>query len=158
MGETRKISLGEPSFFYHPAWSPDGKKIAYADKRLNLWYVDLEKKTPVRVDTNTYDEGPMAPAWSPDSRWLTYARLLMSHMHAVFLYSLETGKTTQITDGMSDAELPAFDKNGKYLYFAASTDVGLRLGGRGLCGTNHPVRRRSYGAVPSSEQPTPPAP
>jgi tricorn protease len=50
LGEALKIDLGTPgSFFYFPTWSPDGKKIAYTDKRLNLWYVDLEKKTLVRV-------------------------------------------------------------------------------------------------------------
>ena len=44
MGEVKKINLGNPpSFFYAPIWSPDSKKIAYTDKRLNLWYVDLDK-------------------------------------------------------------------------------------------------------------------
>ena len=38
LGPVRKIDLGEPpSFFYSPRWSPDSKKIAYTDKRLNLW-------------------------------------------------------------------------------------------------------------------------
>jgi tricorn protease len=44
LGEVKKISLGNPpSFFYGPTWSPDSKKIAYTDKRLNVWYVDIEK-------------------------------------------------------------------------------------------------------------------
>ena len=56
LGEVRKINLGDPpSFFYSPTWSPDSKKIAYTDKRLNLWYVDLDKDTPVKVDTDTFD-------------------------------------------------------------------------------------------------------
>ena len=29
---------------------------------------------------------------------------------------------------MSDALYPEFDKNGKYLYFTASTDMGLTTG------------------------------
>ena len=54
MGEVKKINLGNPpSFFYTPTWSPDSKKIAYSDKRLNLWYVDIEKGQPVKVDTLT---------------------------------------------------------------------------------------------------------
>jgi len=73
MGEVRKFDLGSPpSFFYSPTWSPDSMKIAYTDKRLNVWYIDLAKKTPVRIDTDTY-AGPfrnLNPAWSPDSRWL----------------------------------------------------------------------------------------
>ncbi|MGH9759604.1 MAG: S41 family peptidase, partial [Blastocatellia bacterium] len=56
MGEVRKINLGDaPSFYYSPVWSPDSKKIAYQDKRLNLWYVDIDKGTSVKVDTTTYD-------------------------------------------------------------------------------------------------------
>jgi tricorn protease len=52
LGEPRRIDLGTPpTFYYSPTWSPDSKKIAYTDKRLNVWYVDLQKKTPVRVDT-----------------------------------------------------------------------------------------------------------
>ena len=31
---------------------------------------------------------------------------------------------TQVTDGMSDAFSPVFDRNGKFLYFLASTDDG----------------------------------
>ena len=53
MGEVRKINLGSPpSFFYAPTWSPDSKKIAFADKRLNLWYLDLDKGTPIKIDTS----------------------------------------------------------------------------------------------------------
>jgi tricorn protease len=44
IGDVRKINLGNPpTFYYSPKWSPDSKKIAYSDKRLNLWYVDVEK-------------------------------------------------------------------------------------------------------------------
>src|SRR4029079_1593075 len=105
-GPVKKIGLGDPpSFFYDPKWSPDGRKIAYSDKRLNVWIVDVEKGTPVRVDTDTYDAPfrTLDPAWSPDSRFLAYTKALRSHLRAVFLYSLDTGKATQVTDGMSDA-------------------------------------------------------
>ena len=131
LGPVTKIDLGKPpSFFYSPTWSPDSKKITYSDKRLNLWYVDLEKKTPVHVDTDLFDGPNFNTVWSPDSKWLAYTKQLDNHMHAVFVYSLETGKATQITDGMSDALFPDFDKSGKYLYFTASTDMGLVAGRR----------------------------
>ena len=56
LGAVTKIDLGSPpSFFYTPTWSPDSKKIAYWDKRLNLWYVDLAAKKPVKVETDLYD-------------------------------------------------------------------------------------------------------
>ena len=33
-------------------------------------------------------------------------------------------KSTRVTDGLAEAGDPAFDQNGKYLYFLASTDAG----------------------------------
>ena len=152
LGTVKKIDLGKPpSFFYGPTWSPDSKKIAFTDKRLNLWYVDLEKGTPapLKVDTDLYDAWGvlMSPAWSPDSKWLTFTKFLPNHMRAVYLYSLEGGKISQITDGLSDARYPIFDKGGKVLYFAASTDLGLAVTWLDLSGFQRPVSRNVYAAV-----------
>jgi tricorn protease len=147
LGPVIKIDLGKPpTFFYSPAWSPDSKKITYFDKRLNLWYIDLEKKTPVHVDTDLFDGPNFGTVWSPDSKWLAYTKQLDNRMHAIFVYSLETAKGTQITDGMSDAQFPDFDKGGKYLYFTASTDLGLVAGGD-MSAIDRPVSRSVYVVV-----------
>lgn len=157
-GDVKKIKLGDvPSFFYNPNWSPDGKRIAYADKRLNLWYVDLETGKSTKVDTGVYDDEPMTANWSPDSKWLTYSHSLKNYLNAVFLYSIDTGKVHQVTDGMSDARFPAFDANGKYLYFTASTDIGPAVGS-GMSILNRPVTRSAYVAVLSKDEPSPLAP
>jgi tricorn protease len=121
------IDLGpEPSFFYAPHWSPDSKRIAYTDKHLRLWYVDVGGGKPVKIDTGLRGGFGAAEelAWSPDSQWIAYTRDLESQMHAIFVYSLATHVSTQITDGMSNAAHPVFDASGKYLYFAASTNNG----------------------------------
>jgi tricorn protease len=158
LGETRKIALGNPpSHFYSPVWSPDSKKIAYHDKRLNLWYLDIEKATPVKVDTGYYDhpERSFDPAWSPDSRWITYTKRLKSMLHAVFVFDTESGKATQITDGLSDARYAAFDKNGKYLYFTASTDVAQNTGWLDMSSTGRPISRSVYVTVLRKDLPSP---
>ncbi|HWO00064.1 MAG TPA: PDZ domain-containing protein [Blastocatellia bacterium] len=161
MGPVQKINLGaSPSFYYSPTWSPDSKKIAYTDKRLNLWYVQVDGGTPVKVDTNTY-ENPfriMDPTWSPDSRWITYTKQLKNRLGAVFIYSLESGKSSQITDGLSDARFACFDKNGKYLYFTASTDIGPTTGWLDMSSFQHPVTRSVYVVVLRKDLPSPLAP
>jgi tricorn protease len=121
------IDLGpNASFFYAPRWSPDSKHIAFTDKHLRIWYVDVAGGNPVKVDTGLRGGFGAASqlSWSPDSQWIAYTRDLESELHAVFVYSLTTHTATQITDGMSNASNTAFDPSGKYLYFTASTNNG----------------------------------
>ncbi len=159
MGDVTKLKL-PPGFYYSPVWSPDSKKIAFTDKAVNLWYLDLEKREPVRVDQDTYKtpDGELGPAWAPDSRWIAYTKILKNHLRAVFAYSVETGKATQITDGMSDARYAVFDKNGEHLYFTASTDAGPTTGWLDMSRMDRPVTRSVYVVVLRKDLASPLAP
>jgi tricorn protease len=161
MGAVKKINLGNPpSFFYSPTWSPDSKKIAYSDKRLNLWYLDIEAGKPIPIDTNPYEQGPGSgfnPVWSPDSRWIAYTRQLDSSLHAVFIYGLADNTPHQVTDGLSDAASVAFDNNGKYLYFFASTDDGPVIASS-MGGFKIPVTNSAYVIVLRKDLKSPLAP
>jgi tricorn protease len=155
------IDLGpDPSYFYGPTWSPDSKHIAYFDKHLRLWTVDVPAGKPVLVDKLIYGSfGPdFGPAWSPDSKWLAYHRDLDNQLDAIFLYSLETHKSTQVTDGMSDASSPSFDPNGKYLYFLASTDDGPSKAGIDLSSLDRAQTTAAYVVVLAKDgaSPVPP--
>ena len=158
--EKTVIPLGKTGFFYSPVWSPDSTKIAYTDKALNLFYLDLEQKTPILVDTDTFDhpERSLDPAWSPDSRWLAYTRRLPTQLHAVFLYELATGQRHQVTDGLSDARYPCFSRDGKYLFLAASADFGLNTGWLDMSSFERPTTSNLYVAVLSKAEPSPLAP
>ena len=141
------IDLGpDPSFFYSPHWSPDSKHIAYSDKHLRLWYVDAAGGKPVKVDTGI--RGAFGPStelsWSPDSQWIAYTRDLENQLHAIFLYSLATHTSTQVTDGMSNVAHPVFDPGGKYLYFMASTNNGPSDAGIDLSSLDRATTSSAY--------------
>jgi tricorn protease len=53
----------------------------------------------------------VSPNWSKDSKWLTWHRDLENHLNAIFLYDVEKAKLTQVTDGLSNARFPCFDKS-----------------------------------------------
>ncbi len=161
VGVVRKIPLGDPpSFFYEPRWSPDSKKIVFRDKRLNLWLLDLAAGRPVRIDGDRYDSPAhdFSPAWSGDSRWVVYTKQLVNHLHAAFVYNLETGKTAQLTDGLSNVSSPRFDRSGKYLYFAASTTIGRGAGWLDMSSLGRAVDGAAYVMVLRKDTPSPIAP
>lgn len=161
MGEVTKISLGNPSsYFYTPKFSPDSKKVMFTDKRLNIWYLDIASKKLTKVDTNTF-ENPfpvLDPDWSPDSKWITYTKQLKNRLGAVHLYSLDSGKTTQITDGLSDARFAVFDRSGKFIYFTASTDAGPTTGWLDMSSFPFQVTRSVYAIVLDEKEPSPLSP
>ncbi len=119
--EVRITTDGEQTrYLYNPVWSPDSKKICYSDKMLRLWYVDIEQKKPVPVDTAEYNTR-LRGSWSPDSRWLAYTKPVDGlGKELIFLYSLEQNKVARIGEGFYDDANPVFDPNGKYLYFLSN--------------------------------------
>ena len=153
------ISLGpDPTYFYAPHWSPDGKHITLSDKRLNLWLVDVDSGHRVRIDADLREGfGPsnFSASFSPDSKWVLYARSLPNLEDAAFLYEVATGKATQITDGMSNVTNPVWDAGGKYIFFTASTDVGPARDGFGLGSLNRTTTSAAYVTVLSKKDPSP---
>lgn len=148
----------EPTYYYAPAWSPDSKRIAFSDKRLNLWYVNVDGGKPVHVDSDLHEGfGPtgFSASFSPDGKWILYARSLPSLENAAFLYNIATGKSTQITDGMSNVTNPVFDASGKYIFFTASTDIGPAIDGFGLGSLNRTTTANVYVAVLSKDEKSP---
>jgi tricorn protease len=157
VGATREIALPNPSFYYTPAWSPDGSKLLYTDAHLNLWVLDVASGTPKKVDTDLFmvPDRSINAVWSPDSRWIAYSRRLNSLLRAIFVYDVQSGKATQFTDGLSDATWPAWDANGKYLYFLASTNFALNTGWLDMSSYERPVTRAVYLAVLKKDEPSP---
>jgi tricorn protease len=125
-GSARAYPLQGAGYYRQPTWSPDGKKIAYMDQSWTLYWLDVGSGGVSKVGTDDYWDANIPPqfAWAPDSQWIAYTKNDPSRIQSLFVYSLETGASTRITDGMAEVSSPAFDANGRYLYFLASTDAG----------------------------------
>ncbi|HMH21417.1 MAG TPA: PDZ domain-containing protein, partial [Puia sp.] len=127
-GEPKIIKLTGSGFYAGLRWSPDSKKVSYTDNARNLYLLDLASGVLKKIDTDEfYTPGAfraMFGDWSSDSKWIAYTQLTATQFKRVFLYSLDQQKSFPLTDGLSDATEPVFDRTGKYLYFFASTDAG----------------------------------
>jgi tricorn protease len=158
-GEVRKFPLAnEATYYFHPVWSPDSKLIAFHDNKMQIWLLDTITVKAAVIDKGVVDDSNDDAAWSPDSKWLAYTQTVSNRFHALFLYSVASGKSTQITDGMSDVRFPAFDRGGQYLYFTESTNYGTSTSGLDMSSDAFDVTRSIYGLALAADTLSPVAP
>lgn len=119
----RKLTNLGPGFRSNPVWSPDSKRIAFADNAGVLRLCEVESGAVTEVDTDPW-AGQMTPSWSQDSGWLAYARADEgNNQGAVWLYRVTTGQKTRVTSPMFNSSAPTFDRKGEFLYFRSNRNI-----------------------------------
>jgi tricorn protease len=152
----------EPAYCFSPKWSPDSKKVTFYDNRLKTYLLDTTTgKLTVINDKNVYggfSSNSFDFAWSPDSKWIAYPRSMENHLHAIYLYSLDSGESTRVTSAMGDSREPAFDREGKYLYFITSTNAGATSNGLDMTSDLYQVSSNIYAVALAADTASPIAP
>ncbi len=126
-GQEIRITRDGHCYRFAPVWAPDSKKLLFADKDLRLYYVNIDDKKVTLVDS-TRNWEIRDYCWSPDSRWIAYAKPARNRMNSIFLYSLDEGTIHRVTEDFTDDTEPAFEPEGKYLYFLSKRDFNARMG------------------------------
>jgi len=148
-----QVTSGYKGFKFPPVWSPDSKRIAWADKDLQLWYTDIKDKQPVKVDRGTNGEITNY-SWSPDSNWIAYDKVQRTGLSVVYLYSTAEKKITPVTSEMVNSVGAVFDPDGKYLYFVSDRDYNEVLGNYDFEFAN-PKTSRPYAVTLRADLPSP---
>lgn len=101
------------------AAAPRGDRVAIANHRNQLWLGDTASGSLTLADTR--DAGRIDDlAWSPCGGWLAYAAWMDARHRAIVLLEVSTGVTTVVTQPEFHDWAPAFDPEGKYLYFLSN--------------------------------------
>ena len=96
--------------------SPRGKHVAIANHRNEVLIGDIasgEVKVIDRSDAGRTED----LAWSPDGTWLAYTFWTSSRHCAIKLHDVKNAKSVLVTDPEFRDYCPAFDPEGRYLYF-----------------------------------------
>jgi tricorn protease len=120
-GQVKQLTASGPPYKYALLWSPDSKKILWADKKMRLQYVDVAtKKVKLVAQGEAWEIRQYV--WSPDSKWIAYAKPERRGLQKIHLHSLAQDQSSQVTDGWYDSYAPAFSGDGKYLFFVSERD------------------------------------
>ena len=109
-------------------WSPDSKKITFADQTLSCYYIDIASKKITRIDKADYedvdvsiDRKPISDFnWSPDSRFITYSKMNENLVYNLYIYSLDIGQSRCISEGIFNDLNPVFTPDGEHLIFMSN--------------------------------------
>jgi tricorn protease len=154
MGEATRHELG-PDFYTLMAWAPgDDGRIVFGNNHLTLYAIDPDRGRITTIATGTR-RARVDVAVSPDGRWLAYTIDRPNFLRDLVLYELETGDSMTVTDGRADVAAPAFSADGRYLYFAASTDSGPTRVDLNMTSQERPYRAGLYAVVLAADGESP---
>ncbi|HVO12438.1 MAG TPA: PDZ domain-containing protein [Vicinamibacteria bacterium] len=120
-------TLGPVPHGWHfaPAWSPDGKAIAWGDEKHKLYVSDVATGAITPVDGSEWEIRQYA--WSPDSRYLAYTVDLPNLFEQVKVWDGQTKTAYAVTDPAFNSFAPAWDPQGKSLYFLSDRFINPYL-------------------------------
>ena len=153
----RSLAIGESRMAWNPSWSPDGSRIAFMDERARVQVVEVAtgQVTTADLGGDANDRTSMRPSWSPDSRWLVYQNRFPNQYRRLVVWSVESGETHTLTGPMADAFSPTWDRDGRHLWFLASTDLGTAAGWANTSAINATPTYGAYVMLLRSDQPSP---
>jgi tricorn protease len=119
-GGPEKILTHFPSgYFYMPRWSPGADQLSFSDNEHRLWTIAASGGEPRQIAHDPYAE-IHDQSWSPDGKWLAYSISTPNQQRGIWLYNLDTGKATRVSEALANDYSPIFDSTGRYLYFLST--------------------------------------
>jgi TolB protein len=118
-GEGGQVALTSPEPIISPAWSPDGRELAYVSfetQKAVVWVQDLS--TGQRRQIANFRGSNSAPAWTSDGQSVA-ATLTLGGLSQLYLINRNGGTPKRLTSTQAIDTEPVFTADGKSIYFVS---------------------------------------
>ena len=118
-GQNIRNALNSAEPIISPAWSPDGKRVAYVsfEDRKPVIYIH-ELATGKRIALSNQKGNNSAPAWSPDGKKVALA-LSRDGNTQIYIINADGSGLQRITRGSTIDTEPQFSPDGRFIYFTS---------------------------------------
>ena len=119
-----------------PAFSPDGKKIAFSAAIAGvsqLYTVELRDHAVTQLTHETATSLVTDPAWSPDGSWLAYSAE-EDRRNQVFILNADGSGRRRLSKPALDSLMPAVSPDGKWVFYSTEEGGGYNLAKVGVDG------------------------
>lgn len=127
-GKNQKILTRDVGLQYAPAWSPDGKKIAYISghgyQTHELFIMESDGKNRKQLTTNKALE--LLPAFSPDGRKIAYVSDITDN-YEIWVMNTDGSDPTQLTNSEGIDTRPSWSPDGNHIMFTSNRSGNLQL-------------------------------
>ncbi len=134
-----------------PAWSPDGKRLAYfayRDGGYDLWTVAPDGSDAKKITQGTYDD--REPAWSPDGATIAFSSDRSGKgppSYNIWTIDLATGALDQITADAGEDRMPTWSPDGREIGYASTRGPQSALWATTLAGRTERLLKQVEGKV-----------
>jgi len=122
------LTAGGTARYLAPRWSPDDKRIAFADQTGRLDVIEVASRVRRTIARDPL-ELTLDYQWSPDGRFLAYTLNAANGFSGVYVWSVAEGKSYRVTAEGFDAQSPAWSPDGELLYFLSARQYQPILSG-----------------------------
>jgi TolB protein len=141
-GQNLRKLTADRSISMSPAWSPDGRVLAYVsyrDRNPDLYGLDMESGRRWKISGA---EGlNISPAWAPNGKRLALA-LSKEGGTEIYTMTMEGNDLERLTYGIADNVSPSWSPNGREIVFTSGRGGSPQLYIMGVDGTD--ARRITY--------------
>ena len=117
-GEPEQLTSEGMGMLFVPRWAADGRRLAVGNSEGKLFVINVDGGATTEIADDEF--GVITDyTWSPCGGHLAYTLENWNDYNSIYIWSAETGTSTQVTDEMFHEFSPTWGPNGDYLFYAA---------------------------------------